>query len=779
MATQRLKAFFVNSSFALATLLAASIFLAPVNGFSSGADDVCDDMECNSFFAPEIINRPEESPFFRSWHTFYLYQDDASFEKLGDINAINIKEWKSYFEKSLNDSKVEHLVYKMPLAELNLLIKSLQGAAVVLDAKTVAIKNAFVAWGKTEKVKNSLAYLTIAKQVEPLATRRLNRDSWDASNIPADIAADLAEANRLIGVVKAMLPALAKKDAFLANRYRLQTIRLYYYSAQHSDAQAFYNSEKKAFAQEDSAKYRFMETAAGSFYRDKKYGMANYIYSRIFDSFLPMKRAAYFSFHPMEQKDWEETLALAKTNREREVLWQLLGIYHDGLTAMGKIFALNSKSDLLPLLLVREVNIAEENWSSNQDRIKNAVDTTTGGIMTDLQTVGDKRLAVIKEIADSEKISTPYLWHMSLGHLYALAGDYKNADYYLDLAGDSVPHTLINKKDILSQIRMSVLFTQLRKMQGVDKNQENHLAAELNWLHSYQSDQKFRAKTLNAWILERLSKFYIAQGDLLRGLMLKDSAESAFYRDVAQIDSMLKFINQTEMTDFDRFLMSNTKYGYDHLHELKGLNYLYAGQFSEALKAFEQAPPQVYSTVLNADPFMIHITDCHDCDFVAPHTLYTKVTFITRMKELALAAQGTGPAAAQASFELANGYYNMSYYGNGRDIYNTEFGNLRPNMWNAASLPNEKTLNMDLAEKYYVQAMEKSTDREFKTKVCFMAAKAEQNRYYYTHPDENTGVDIHPGIYFKKLKENFGDTQYYQEIINECGYFKKYATGSN
>jgi hypothetical protein len=56
-----------------------------------------------------------------------------------------------------------------------------------------------------------------------------------------------------------------------------------------------------------------------------------------------------------------------------------------------------------------------------------------------------------------------------------------------------------------------------------------------------------------------------------------------------------------------------------------------------------------------------------------------------------------------------------------------------------------------------------------------MASKAEQNRNY------NLGgppKSVNPRKYFGLLKDSFSDTQYYQEIIRECGYFKAYTAGA-
>ena len=82
-------------------------------------------------------------------------------------------------------------------------------------------------------------------------------------------------------------------------------------------------------------------------------------------------------------------------------------------------------------------------------------------------------------------------------------------------------------------------------------------------------------------------------------------------------------------------------------------------------------------------------------------------------------------------------------------------------------------LDCSKAEEYYVKALELSNDKEFKAKCCFMAAKAEQNKFFLTRPKDYVG-DFKSGEYFKMLKTSFANTQYYKEIINECGYYRTY-----
>src|SRR5205823_6614815 len=130
-------------------------------------------------------------------------------------------------------------------------------------------------------------------------------------------------------------------------------------------------------------------------------------------------------------------------------------------------------------------------------------------------------------------------------------------------------------------------------------------------------------------------------------------------------------------------------------------------------------------------------------------------------------AQGRNESAAEASFLMANGFFNMSYFGNSRDIYWTEHQDLM--IRSTTEDRHRINLNMDRAELYYLQAATVSRSREFKAKALFMAAKTEQNRSY------NSPNKTNAHMYFKRLADDFSDTQYYSEIIQECQRFARFV----
>ena len=737
------------------SVILLAILAAVIRIFGSGGSD-CEDLDCRSFFSPGIIQSPHERPFFFRDNTFYepftLFRPFPP-AKDPPVQAVNLEEWAAYFGPAVPKAELSNLIYKVPAEDV---------------ANTAA--PLFQKYANKDRVTKALEYLLLAKRVEPIATRSADQ-GWQG-NVSAK-PLDMTLVQELIDSAEKKIP---QSDKFLAERYRLQVMRLLYYSSRYADAQNYFEQFKNSFAGDGSPKYRFMDLAAGAYYNDEKFGKANYLFSVVFDKFLPLRRSSYFSFHPMEDGDWNETLALAKNVHEREVLWQLLGIYADGMAAIENIYKLNPKSELLPLLVVREVNKTEHDWTANQDLYRNRLFIRTE-VKSDLAAVGTMRLARLKMIADTGNTTKPYLWRLAVGHLLALAGDSRMAETYIAMARKSMP----NVPEIQEQARMSQLFARTRAIRSIDRSVEPYLASEFEWLRNSIDSKRganFRADNLNWWALGYLSQIYQNGSDPVRALMLTDSTASPLYGTVDGIEMILAF-KRSPATSFDKFLVKNYKYSIEELQELGAIKLLYSGDLTNAAETFKLAGENAQRE-LKADPFMIHIKDCHECDFKAPHTKYTKVTFADRMLALSRASQGQGDEAAQASFELANGFYNMSFYGNGREIFDTHHHNFYPDVsslyygpvFPSNGNPNsEIVFNMDLAEKYYVQTMNLFSNKENKTKAAFMAAKTEQNRFFDTHRD---GKGDQPWTYFKLLKDSYSDTQYYREIINECGTFRAY-----
>jgi hypothetical protein len=141
-----------------------------------------------------------------------------------------------------------------------------------------------------------------------------------------------------------------------------------------------------------------------------------------------------------------------------------------------------------------------------------------------------------------------------------------------------------------------------------------------------------------------------------------------------------------------------------------------------------------------------------------------------KMIEMKNIAKANPRESAQNYFLVANGFYNMTHFGNARLFYAMNRVNDSFYYYDITSIPGNKG---DIALNYYLLALKNSTDKEFRAKCTFMAAKCELNTYYYSRP-ETAPEDFRSGIYFASLQKDFSDTKYYKEVIKECGYFRTY-----
>lgn len=729
--------------------VAALALLALCDGRAgaTGSTDDIDDYQ--SLFAPEIIERPDEAPFFLSGHLFYGNAGDGSppFDTLEDLNA---KEWSAYLNGRVPMQSLSHLIYKMKLPDLDKLIWAFEGKKQVLSAPLASLKSELDSIGNSRRVVQALYYLGFAKRCEPIALRMLTDDAWDAQKIATARAGDAVVAAKLLDGSKGLLASVA--DKFLQERYHFQRLRLYFYTGRNAEAEKYYTDNIGSFTTESSVKYRFISAAAGAYAHDKQYGRANYLYSVVFDRYAPLKRSAYMSFGPVEDADWKQSLALARSDHEKAVLWQLVGLRNDGLAAIEKIHALSPASPLLPLLLVREVNKSEED-------VARAGEGRVAEEQARAKALGKKRLALIKRIADEKKTPQPYLYQLALGHLYVLTRDYASALSYLDQAEKSLPAAPEQAAAIREQLRMSQLYARLSSWKAADKAQEPYL---LKTLESLDPSKNSRASQLRTWAIDKLRGLYTRSGEIPQSIAKAD------YGTNRKIDAILGYLDRPGKSPLVELLLKGMTPERPALLEMKTLNELYAGHFTSAQALLAQAGPTRGTETLRADPFLIHIRDCHDCDFAANEkakgkakAAYTLATLIARFIELSKQAGQKGEAGAQASFLIANGLYNLSYYGNARDVYS-----------GTSSDDLSRNRDMTQAEKYYKRAMELSADQEFKAKACFMAAKTEQNRRF---KDSSSYIDGPASpIYFKMLKDSYANTRYYQEIIKECGYFRTY-----
>ena len=717
-------------------------------------------------FAPEISHNDAAKPFFRSFH--YLYKERKE-NNINDFDSINSAEWIKFFGGAVIKSDVDFLLYNSRLGQIDSLIFFLIENNYTINSDLR--KNTLLTCSDKNKIKEFLYYLGFAKRCEPYSTYAPEWYTEDDKNDPRknkEAMTDLID-----GGLKQISNS---KTEFIRERYIFQIERLYFQSGNYSQCYDYYNSNKGSLKISESINNRALGFAAGSLYKMKRFGESNYLFSLLYDRYAPMRTTAYFGFSPKEESDWNESLNLARNTREKEVLWQLLGIYKDPLRSMKEIYRIDPKSDLLDLLLARSVSTAEESFMPLRDS-----DTQK---LNEFRIINEKvshdLISFIKACSDKGNTNKPYLWDLAAGYLSFAAADFGTARKYLDKTKDETK----NDQLVQEQIHLIEIPMLLQQSGSIDSKFESKILNELTWLRSkYNSDyyygtcDTFKYDGVFDWTIKRLSEKYNAQGELIKSHCLNAYDEASFYFNGKNAAAMIAYMDKKDKSDFDKFILSLYPIKQTDIYEFQAVNLMVQHRTTEAIDKFEQCPGSG-DKVLAGDPFLIHINDCHDCDHDARQkTKYTKLNFVKKMAELEQKINSDPANSSAYCFELANGLYNITYFGNARLFYQTAINGYGYYSFdyedNNSVNKNSAIFNCGEAETYYKKAIGFSKNNEFKAKCLIMAAKCEHDSFFMSMP-KGFNRTFRAGSYFGLLKKSYSQTKYYKEIIRECGYFRTY-----
>ena len=715
----------------------------PVAVNACGVDD---NIDGDVFLDPAITGRQLDAPFFfDTLHRYYgEHSTSRGTEVAGDsILAVSLQEWTLFFGARVDAAEWADLMTKATDAELDTVLRVLRGEPQV---------NAPGRYAKLAKMRNrasleaAVQYVATARLVDRLANAPAKNGRWWDPPSTDELVIDPARRGSLsIQAVAALEKQLTGTgDVFLRQRYAFQIVRARFYGGERQDCIAAYESLQADLGADNSVAWRALAYVAGAHYRARRYAEANVLYARIFDAYPPLRKTAYLSFHPQEETDWRRALELAGSLRTRTVLWQMLGIAHDGPRAMAEIYELDPTSDLLPLLIVREVNRLEYEYSVYRDAVH----------VEGLAKASQALLTFIETAAARGGVASPEVWHIAAAHLYGIEGDKFSTAQQLEVAASFGNHSQVIRR----QIRATAALALANANETMTPAVLDSLAEALNWLEAAAAGgTDVRAGALFWRIKSVLAARHLKAEDYLAAVCLV-RGPSPVFTTRENVDAVIAFLDRTDKSPYERVLARLLEFSRSDLVEMKAALALNAGDIRTA--AAELAT--VKTVQLNADPFTARINDCHDCDAADPNKwIYSKAAFVARMSALEREAAANPGRAAHCWYELGNAYYNITWYGNSRTFYEDLM---------RAALPGQ----MERAEAFYRRAYEASMDRDFKARAAFMAAKCEQNRYFIGR--RNGQPDFVAGEWYRTLRSRYADTTYFAEILKECGYFRTFMS---
>jgi hypothetical protein len=716
-----------------------------------------------SNIAPEaFVADSTYSPFFYSEQFYYDLNYDNNHDKR--FNETNVAEWSTYLAHSVDANALKFLLYNANQADLKKITAKITGNEVNLADSLQRYFNKLPA--KKAETLNFLQYLNLAKQAEAFSLSDVSY-YWDYQ---PRILPDVATTGKLVSELQKGLSTA--KDIFVKQRYWFQLVRYYYF---YDPPQAIdcFDKYKDGFKQ-DNMFFRTMAYAAGAYYKQKKYALANYYYSLIFNGNKQLRTVAHWSFHPQEEADWQQTLELSKSPEEKATLWQMLGIfYKDEMRSMKEIYQLTPNNPSLDLLLTRYLNGYETNGINSLYETPENIETYADS----LRATRKQEVQWIFSVAGEGKVSNPFLWNVSAAYLAFLNKDYNTAKQYYDKAGK-----FINEKDQLAkeQLRLLKLINAVGQLNQITLNQEDAILNDLNWLYFDKTKQAaLRTSNAQRWIRETMSKKYAKQGDMQKSEAFLSS--SAFYDKDDNIIQYRRFLGQKNNSPYEVFCKKIANIRLEDIYDFLAVRETL--QNKDLRKAYDLFVQSGDSIVLLGNPFNGRMTDCHDCDHISPQKIkYTKGAFVQKLI-LMKSSLENGQDVYNNALLLGNAFYNISFYGNARYFYEGNIYGQGMSYPEAIDFHFRRQLtDNSIAYSYYQKALAAALDDEQRARCLFMMSKCERNVWYnktllnfennnyqYREP---TGIDFLEWKSFTELKK-YPQTAFYKNAIRECGYFKK------
>lgn len=723
----------------------------------------------NSSFAPEAFVDQKYSPFF--YTSDFAYYGDNDVDNNARYNKMVVAEWYDWLDKKVDSAAIGQLFIKASAGAADSVYRYYKGNLNTLPAGMPDVKKYSI---EPKKMHAFLSCLLLAKTCESYAVNDVV-NYWTAEDKPKAKAVPAALEHTILKAIS------TTGDLFIKERLWFQMVRYYYYQQKQDagtytapalDLPAYFAKEEGQFPK-NLLYYRAMGYVAGYYYQQKEFAKANYLYSLCYDYSFEMKIPSKWSFHPQNEGDWNGALQLAKNNAEKITLWHLLGTSQDEARAIKEIYALDPKSDKLDLLLSRLINIREQygmpSYSNEESQEK--------------KLSLKKELLIVDQIATEGKTLKPFYWNLAAGYLHSLAHEYTQAAGFYSKAKKQLPK---NDQLVMAQYKLLDWTLYLQQLTKIDAKAEAKMVEPLNWLWRL-SNNKETVPNLRYYqavreSLKRLSVLYKKQGELVKANCFDQ--DPAFYVSNVRIEALKTLMNKANKTPFEMIMLNYYPVTMEELHYLQAVKCVYQEKTDEAVVMMKKAD-SLNTRLLLANPFSMRMNDCHDCDHANPgKTRYTALKFVETLntiKQQLLAGKDISRNAAL----LANAYYNITHYGNGRVFYQSGITGSMTDVQDGFDGPFKTTFTSNqTALKYYLLARQHAATKELKAKYTFMASKCDHNEQYnsrYAAP-ENKGKyswqldDEIPagGQYFAELKANYAQTAYYKEVLRECGYFNTY-----
>ncbi|MCB0641077.1 MAG: hypothetical protein KDC44_05530 [Phaeodactylibacter sp.] len=731
-----------------------------------------------SFINPKIVdNETATYPFFAGFES--LAQLGRKNVELQSLN--NSQEWNIKICENALEEDIRQVIYRTDQEELNLLRTAALSKNMPIPIRLRS--NTFAKYLHRNKCVETIDYLLYAKACEPHVTID---DPW---------ATPKRDTIAMQGLIEEGLKAFRKTDShYIRLRYAYQIVRLAHYTKAYQRCLELYDYllpkiDVATFDGKLSLIYYWMlGHKAGALMALGRNVEASYLYAIIFQKCPSRRQSAFQSTRLKSDEDWANCMRLCQDDRERAMLFAIRANARDSraLEEMRKIHELDPTNPDLEVLMVKEIKELEKDllgieFNNNKglnERLFNRPRAGAGDYVIELQKFA-------REIRLANDARRTKFWQMAEGYLQLIAGDY----YAARLTLLEVKEVTTNPA-LLEQINVLLIAQKIALLEGVNDSIEQVV-------YDIRLDEPLYRKypDFADFLRDRLTKLYEEYDEPGKAFICQhDLRVLRFNPQKEIIDDLLKTATKPDRNSLEILMTTDTN-GQNitnALWDLKATLYMQAHNYEAALEIYKEIPRDQWNKFGVFDPFRPTVRDCFSC----PHSRdsidqFNKGEFLEEILDLQYRSKAELGDNATFFLKIGVGLYNASYFGHSWKLMDyfrdgTNWNKMRTGRtvfsYPGAALGNKEMLDVSQALYFFERARIAATDPEQAAKATYMAAKCELAQFYqspaYEPPPCCNQIPAVPEEYstnYKRLKDHYSETRFYEELLEECQFFRVYA----
>ena len=678
----------------------------------------------------------------------------------------NVTEWHERFCEVPKEEDIRYIVYHASVEDMAQLRSAIRSPSVRLSYNTQ--NNSFARYLRKNKCLETVDYLLFAKACEPFVT---SSDPWKSRAGAESMMLDL--------ISRGEKEFKAAKSHYIRLRYAYQLIRLAHYSQQYELALELYDNLLPVIKNDPSLIEDWIEGhRAGAMMALGDRIKASYIFSRIFEESPSKRSSAYHSFNIKTDEEWQQCLQYCKTDKEKATLYALRASFPDSrlLIEMKNIYAYDPSSQHLPLLLIQEMKRLEKHLLGTSFNDKRQRNKRYYGIPS--KTAGNKVIALQQfttQVLTEGLVQEPGLWWMIDGYLALLSGNYYDAHKSFAKAEQLISGGIMEEQ--LEVFKLVLQITEYQKITDTIEQEVGMIIAVNDYYEHYED--------FTDYVDDKLTDLYLKNGNTGKAFMMqyplsymKPNPQPEMLEDLISVcrDPNPTRLEQDMVAAGDSTILED-------LLDIKATYLMSINRFEAALATYKLIKRVDWDNYGIYAPFVEKMEECVRCRLPASARPFNKGEILEQILEMEYAAKAGTIDVGLAYYRIGLALYNMSYFSHAwkaMDYYrsgsslNISYLQDGDNIIPSAKYPYGNKENFDCTQaRYYFERARLATDStDLAAKATFMAAKCERNEYYINRWQADA---VQTFDNFQILLESYYQTEFCQQMLQECLYFNIYA----